>query len=53
MGSFYSKNVEDFFEKNTNILILGLDGVGKKTILNKINFNDKLNHFPQLGFNIQ
>ena len=54
MGFFISKIVDNLFpKKNTRILLLGLDGAGKTTVLNKLKFNENFNTVPTIGFNVE
>ena len=51
---FITKIVDKLFQKkNTRILLLGLDGAGKTTILNKLKFNENINTVPTIGFNVE
>jgi len=49
MGIFFSK----FFTKKIRLLILGLDGAGKTTILYKFKFEESLTTVPTIGFNVE
>ena len=46
----------DFFKvkkKTKRILILGLDGSGKTTILYALKFREKVQVIPTIGFNVE
>mgnify|MGYP001219547170 CR=1 FL=1 len=49
MGIFFSK----FYPKNTRIIILGLDGAGKTTILYKFKLDEYVTTVPTVGFNVE
>jgi GTPase SAR1 family protein len=54
MGVFISKILNNLFpKKNTRILLLGLDGAGKTTIINKLKYNEKYDTIPSIGFNVE
>ena len=57
MGLVYSM-IKDALESfstsyNSKILILGLDGAGKTTILYKLKLNETVNSVPTIGFNVE
>ena len=37
----------------TKVLMLGLDGAGKTTVLYKLKLNETINTIPTLGFNVE
>jgi ADP-ribosylation factor protein 1 len=57
MGLFASKLFELFSEWNTGpparVLLLGLDGAGKTTILYKVKLNENIVTIPTIGFNVE
>jgi len=58
MGDLLSKVVEKLASpfsssKPTRILLLGLDGAGKTTIVYKLKLNKYLNTVPTIGFNVE
>jgi len=52
MGNVWAKWINSF-KKDTRILILGLDGVGKTTILYKFKLGDVVCTTPTIGFNCE
>lgn len=54
MGFFFSKIWKSVFEnKQVRILMLGLDAVGKTTIMYKIKMNETVKTIPTIGFNVE
>ena len=57
MGVLYSmvKDALDAFypTRNSKILMLGLDGAGKTTVLYKIKLNETVTTIPTVGFNVE
>ena len=55
MGSFITKLIGAISgsKKATRILMLGLDGAGKTTILNKIHLGEYTSTVPTIGFNVE
>lgn len=54
MGSFFSRVFESLFgQKERRILILGLDGAGKTTILYKLQVGEVVTTIPTIGFNVE
>lgn len=51
MGSFFAKLFG--FKKETSILMLGLDGAGKTTILYKLKLGEVVTCIPTIGFNVE
>jgi ADP-ribosylation factor protein 1 len=52
MGSVFTK-LFNYFKKDTRILMLGLDGAGKSTILYKFKLGEKVDTIPTIGFNVE
>lgn len=52
MGSIFSK-LFNYFKKDTRILMLGLDGAGKSTILYNFKLGEKVDTIPTIGFNVE
>ncbi len=54
MGLFFSKILETLIGKSDKrILMLGLDGAGKTTILYKLKVGEVVNSVPTIGFNME
>mmetsp|Transcript_47803 Transcript_47803/g.117118 ORF Transcript_47803/g.117118 Transcript_47803/m.117118 type:complete len:183 (-) Transcript_47803:15-563(-) len=54
MGQFFSSLFSRFFgEQEVRILILGLDGAGKTTILYKLQCGEVVTTIPTIGFNVE
>ena len=55
MGLFISKIMDSLSmnKKKTRILLLGLDGAGKTTILYKLKLGEYLTTIPTVGFNVE
>lgn len=55
MGLHISKILGKLFDgkKDRKILILGLDGAGKTTIMYKLKLNDTVTTVPTIGFNME
>ena len=53
MGNFASIFKRLFSKKEVRILMLGLDGAGKTTILYKLKLGDKITTIPTIGFNVE
>ncbi len=54
MGSFVSRMFRSYFEKmNARILMVGLDGSGKTTVLYQIKFGEPVSSIPTIGFNFE
>ena len=49
MGIFFSR----FFSRNSRILMVGLDGAGKTTILYTLKLGEYLTTIPTIGFNVE
>ena len=49
MGVFFSR----FFSKDSRILMVGLDGSGKTTILYTLKLGEYLTTIPTIGFNVE
>jgi len=54
MGSLFSRLFSGLFgSKETRILILGLDGAGKTTILYRLQVGEVVTTIPTIGFNVE
>ncbi|RMX48135.1 hypothetical protein pdam_00014693 [Pocillopora damicornis] len=54
MGSFFSSLFSSLFgQKELRILILGLDGAGKTTILYRLQVGEVVTTIPTIGFNVE
>ncbi|KAJ2157723.1 Arf GTPase arl1 [Coemansia sp. RSA 552] len=55
MGQYFTKlfNKLVFGEKEVRILILGLDGAGKTTILYRLQIGEVVSTIPTIGFNVE
>jgi len=54
MGHLISKVMNSLFKKTEmRILMLGLDGAGKTTILTSLKLNEFVNTIPTVGFNVE
>ena len=55
MGNFLNKVFESLSDskKARKILILGLDGAGKTTIMYKLKFDETVASVPTIGFNVE
>src|SRR3989338_7111566 len=55
MGSYFSKLFEDWFKNlvEVRVLILGLDGAGKTTILYRLQLGEVIATTPTIGFNLE
>merc|ERR1712110_704271 len=54
MGGFISRVIQPFIGKRqARILMLGLDGAGKTTILYKLQLGEIQNTVPTIGFNVE
>ncbi|BFZ53533.1 Arf GTPase arl1 [Savitreella phatthalungensis] len=54
MGALYSRIFAGLFgEKEIRILILGLDGAGKTTILYRLSIGEVVDTVPTIGFNVE
>eukprot|EP00121_Abeoforma_whisleri_P006432 Awhi_evm1s5852 len=53
MGLFISMLRDYFPSEPCNILMLGLDGAGKTTVLYKLKLNEVVNSLPTIGFNVE
>ena len=54
MGFIFSKTWNKLFEKrDVRILMIGLDGAGKTTIMYKMKMNETVRTIPTIGFNLE
>ncbi len=52
MGSIFTK-LFNSFKKDTRVLMIGLDGAGKTTILYKLKLGEIFTTIPTIGFNVE
>lgn len=52
MGGTWT-TLSSFFEEEYNILLLGLDGAGKTSILYQLKLNENIPTIPTIGFNVE
>ena len=53
MGLFFSETFNKWFgNKETRILMLGLDAAGKTTVLNRLKLGEHIMTIPTIGFNV-
>ena len=55
MGNIFLKIFDRFVgsSKEMKILMVGLDGAGKTTILYRLKFGEIINTMPTIGFNVE
>ncbi len=53
MGILISKLIESISTRDMKLLVLGLDGAGKTTILMKLKLGENVQTIPTLGFNVE
>ena len=55
MGNFFSQIWERFYTSNQDvrILMVGLDGAGKTTILYRLKLGETITPIPTIGFNVE
>lgn len=53
MGQLLTNILNSFSSMKARILMLGLDGAGKTTILYKMKINETLSTVPTIGFNVE
>ena len=55
MGVFLSRLYESFYSggEPSRILLLGLDGAGKTTVLYKMKLGERITSIPTIGFNVE
>jgi small GTP-binding protein len=55
MGGFFTKTWKSIFSSNkkVRILMVGLDAVGKTTIMYKLKMNETVKTIPTIGFNVE
>lgn len=53
MGQYIFKILNSFSDMKAKILMLGLDGAGKTTILYQMKLNEAVSSVPTVGFNVE
>ena len=55
MGNIFKKLIDNLSspKKPRKLLILGLDGAGKTTIMYKFKFDENICSVPTIGFNVE
>ena len=53
MGQIIFKLLNSFADMKAKILLLGLDGAGKTTILYQMKLNESITSVPTVGFNVE
>jgi ADP-ribosylation factor protein 1 len=53
MGALINKILNSFSDMKAKILMLGLDGAGKTTILYQMKLNEHVCSVPTVGFNVE
>jgi small GTP-binding protein len=55
MGNFFTRTWSSIFasKKDVRILLVGLDAVGKTTIMYKLKMNETVKTIPTVGFNVE
>lgn len=53
MGNFFDKLFRDWTTKEMRVLMVGLDGAGKSTILYKLKLGETVQTTPTIGFNVE
>lgn len=53
MGQYIFKILNSFSDMKAKILMLGLDGAGKTTILYQMKLNETVSSVPTVGFNVE
>lgn len=56
MGGYFSQmisNVMERFNKDSRVILLGLDAAGKTTILYQLNLGENIVTLPTVGFNVE
>ena len=53
MGQYILRILNSFSDMKAKILMLGLDGAGKTTILYQMKLNEAVSSVPTVGFNVE
>ena len=53
MGGYLTKLLNSFSDMKAKILILGLDGAGKTTIMYQMQLHENVHSVPTIGFNVE
>jgi small GTP-binding protein len=53
MGQYIVRILNSFSDMKAKILMLGLDGAGKTTILYQMKLNEAVSSVPTVGFNVE
>lgn len=53
MGQYIFRILNSFSDMKAKILMLGLDGAGKTTILYQMKLNEAVSSVPTVGFNVE
>ena len=53
MGGYLTKLLNSFSDMKAKILILGLDGAGKTTIMYQMQLHENVHAVPTIGFNVE
>ncbi len=52
MGGYIAKLLNSFSDMKAKILMLGLDGAGKTTVLYQMKLHEHVHSVPTIGFNV-
>lgn len=53
MGSYINKILDSFSNMKAKIVMIGLDGAGKTTVLYQMKLNQNVSSVPTIGFNVE
>lgn len=53
MGGYIAKLLKSFSDMKAKILMLGLDGAGKTTVLYQMKLHENVHSVPTIGFNVE